>query len=158
MAAVYLLFLIWAILWKCRMPYIGGEDRIINLMPFRGNAGYEKFFNLFIFAPLGFYLSASMRKQGVFGRIATLLAVSLTFEILQFALSIGRSDITDLLLNTLGGVIGICGFIAAAKLFGKHAGKAVTALCAAITAFILYCSVSLIAYGYVHLGYMMLRP
>lgn len=72
MFAVYLLFLGWAILWKCRVPFIGGTERVNNLIPFRGNAGYEKLFNLVLFVPLGFYI-AMVAKNGVIKQISTVL-------------------------------------------------------------------------------------
>lgn len=96
MLAVYLLFLVWAILWKCRMPFIGGTERAINLIPFSGNAGYEKLFNLVLFVPLGFYVAVIAKKHGVIKQILTVLAVSLVFEILQYILAIGSSDTTGI--------------------------------------------------------------
>lgn len=36
-----------------------------------------------------------------------LSTVSLLFEIIQYILSIGSSDITDIITNTLGGLVGV---------------------------------------------------
>ena len=46
-------------------------------------------------------------EQPFFRRIAPVAGVSLAFELLQYAFALGVSDITDLMGNTLGGVIGI---------------------------------------------------
>ncbi len=40
-------------------------------------------------------------------KLLSILGLTLAFEIIQFVLAIGRSDITDILANTLGGTIGI---------------------------------------------------
>jgi glycopeptide antibiotics resistance protein len=157
MFAVYLFFLVWAILWKCRVPFIGGTERVINLIPFSGNAGYEKLFNLVLFVPLGFYIAAIAKKHGVIKQIFTVLAVSLVFEIFQYALAIGSSDTTDLILNTLGGASGIVGFFLLKKLSGKHTNKVVLIAGGIITTVVLYCTVSFIVFGMLCIGRMMFR-
>lgn len=40
-------------------------------------------------------------------KVIIILCFSLSFEILQFIFAIGRTDVIDLLCNTLGGIIGI---------------------------------------------------
>ena len=157
MFAVYLLFLVWAVLWKCRVPFIGGTERIINLIPFSSNAGYEQLFNLVLFVPLGFYISAIAKKYGVIKQIFTVLAVSLVFEILQYTLAIGSSDTTDLILNTLGGASGIVGFFLLKKLSGKHTNKVVLIAGGLITIVVLYCTVSFIVFGMLYIGRIMFR-
>lgn len=77
MVTVYLLFLVWAILWKCRVPFIGGTERVINLIPFNGNTGYEKFFYFIMFVPLGFYVAAIANRRNVIRQIVTILSVAL---------------------------------------------------------------------------------
>ncbi len=151
------LFFIWAILWKCGVPYIGdGTQRIINLAPFRGNTGWEMQFNVLLFVPLGFLFSSLATKKLPWRFLGVLFA-SAILEIAQYILAVGRSDITDILLNTLGGIIGISAFYLLTKLFGKHSRKAVMFACLLIAAFEIYVSVSLILFGVVHLGFMMLR-
>jgi glycopeptide antibiotics resistance protein len=157
MLAVYLLFLIWAILWKCRVPFIGGTERVINLIPFSGNSGYEILFNLVLFVPLGFYVASVVKIHGVIKQILTVLAVSLVFEILQYLLAVGSSDITDLILNTLGGASGIIGFFMLKMLSGKHTDKMVLIAGGFITTVVLYCSVSFIVFGMLYIGSMMFR-
>ena len=64
----------------------------------------EVMFNFIIFAPLGFLL----RKLDV--RILRVIIVgflfSLMFEVTQYIMCIGISDITDLITNTLGATWG----------------------------------------------------
>lgn len=157
MFAVYLLFLVWAVLWKCRVPFIGGTKRVINLIPFSGNAGYEKLFNFVLFVPLGFYIAAIAKRRGIIKQIFMVLAVSLVFEITQYALAIGSSDITDIILNTLGGILGIAGVFFLKKLFGRHTDKAVLTASGIITAVVLYCSASFIVFGTLYIGHIMFR-
>lgn len=112
---VYLLFLVWAILFKFHFSIAELRGvRVINFIPFGGNiknvgnlGTYENLFNIFIFIPFGVYLSMFKGNWSLGERIFTGFAVSLVFESLQFALAIGRSDTTDLIANTLGGIIGI---------------------------------------------------
>lgn len=56
-------------------------------------------------------------------------SISMSFEILQYLLRIGMSDITDLLTNTAGGLIGIGIFHLALKLL-KSEEKATRAFIA----------------------------
>lgn len=58
-----------------------------------------------------------MLKKLLVKKIAPAFFISLAIEIFQFILSIGVTDITDLLGNTLGGIIGIVIFYLLAKLF-----------------------------------------
>jgi glycopeptide antibiotics resistance protein len=157
MLTVYAAFLTWAILWKCGVPSIGGTERVVNFTPFRGNTGWEMQFNCLLFVPLGFYVAAAMEKWGVAKQILTIFAASFLLEALQFAFAIGRSDITDLLMNTLGGAIGICGFGLIKKLCGKRAGTITLILGGLMIAFVLYCGVCFIALGYLPIGRVKFR-
>jgi len=151
------IFLIWAILWKCGIPFIGdGTGRVINLIPFRGNTGWEMQFNILLFVPFGFLLSSTMRNK-LPRQIFVVVSTSVLMEIAQYILAVGLSDITDILLNTLGGVIGIGAYCLLAKLFGKHSRIAVMVASAMIAAFEIYVSVSFILFGAVRLGFMTFR-
>ena len=157
MFAVYFLFLVWAVLWKCRAPFIGGTERVINLIPFNGNAGYETLFNFVLFVPLGFYIAAIAKKRSIIKQVFMILAVSLVFEIVQYTLAIGSSDTTDVILDTLGGGVGIFGLFLLKKLFGMHTNKAVLIVNGIITAVVLYCSVSFLVFGTLYIGRVMFR-
>ncbi len=68
----------------------------------------EMFLNTMLFVPLGgaltFALPAEQRRLWIV--VAVAFALSLTVEILQAALSIGFFETDDVLLNTLGGLLG----------------------------------------------------
>ena len=47
------------------------------------------------------------KNKSVLKAIGSVLGISFIYEIIQFIFAIGASDITDLISNTLGGIIGI---------------------------------------------------
>ena len=69
----------------------------------------------------------------------------------------GRSDITDIPLNSLGGIIGIGAYYLLARLSSKYLRIAVMVACVLIAAFELYASVSFVLFGAVWLGFMMVK-
>ena len=84
---------------------------------FHGNVwGWTQIFsNLAAFIPFGFFLSESLASTKSFfpGRrlgLVTLagFGLSLTIECLQLLLHVGFFELTDLLMNTLGGFFGAC--------------------------------------------------
>ncbi|MCI9362155.1 MAG: hypothetical protein HFG65_14670 [Hungatella sp.] len=53
-------------------------------------------------------------------QFAPIICTSLLFEAVQFIFAIGASDITDIITNSLGGIIGVMASISLSKLSGKH--------------------------------------
>jgi glycopeptide antibiotics resistance protein len=111
---IYLLVLIWAILFKGRFAVsVPDEGRIINLIPLAGSFDdgvinfNEIIENILAFIPLGIYLCMVKSKWAFVKKLLVIIGTSLGFEIVQFVFAIGRTDITDVLTNTLGGIIGI---------------------------------------------------
>lgn len=115
----YLIFLMWVILFKMdlvetlyRLQY--RSSRSINLIPFAGTAVYdgrldylEIVLNICIFLPYGIYLPALHTGKSRLRDFLQIILSSFLFELLQFLLSIGVADVTDLLANSLGGLLGI---------------------------------------------------
>ncbi|WP_246627243.1 VanZ family protein [Paenibacillus solanacearum] len=66
--------------------------------------------NIVIFIPLGTYLSLFKNDKSVRTHMLIIFMVSLWIEIIQGLLAIGAADIDDILLNFLGGVVGILGY------------------------------------------------
>ena len=99
-------------------------NRSINLVPFNSikeyifssSATIKKFAfsnvvgNIVIFIPLGTYLSLFKKNKRVITNLQILFIVSLFIEIIQGILGIGASDIDDIILNCLGGLVGILGY------------------------------------------------
>jgi glycopeptide antibiotics resistance protein len=117
----YILLLI-KILLISRISHL--EHRSINLIPFYSikeyifsNSATIKNFafgnvvgNIVIFIPLGAYLSLFKKDKRVIRSLLLIFIVSLFVEIIQGLLGIGASDIDDIILNCLGGLIGILGY------------------------------------------------
>lgn len=100
-----------------RIPH---NTESIQLVPIfvtlkQGRAGawyliYPVVGNLVWFVPLGFFLRR-LRPGWSLGRVALCsMALSLSIEVVQWALLSGISDIDDVIFNTLGGVFGWCLF------------------------------------------------
>ncbi len=125
---VYLALLVWIILFKLQFS-ISDLDTIrsINLIPFYydkeiGAAFHitEVLENILIFTPMGIYINMLLPKSNFLTKLLTIIGTSLLLEISQYALAVGRSDITDLLTNTAGGLLGIAVYSMMAKLLGSR--------------------------------------
>ena len=117
----YILFLI-KILLLSRISH--SELRSINLIPFysiteyiSGNTEDLKRFafsnvvgNIVIFIPLGAYVFLFKKDKKVITNLLFIFIVSLFVEIIQGLLGVGASDIDDIILNCLGGLVGILGY------------------------------------------------
>lgn len=108
---IYLLLLTWIIVFKFRLDITSLKYiRSINLIPFKANpivSGMkETLINLLLFIPLGMHLKFIF-KSNKFLNVVIIIFLSLSFESLQYILHIGVSDITDIIMNTLGGIIGM---------------------------------------------------
>ncbi len=111
--AVYLVLLIWLAVFKLHAPFIGRDDmREIKLIPFAPIDGFglnsplELMGNVAVFIPFGIYL-----RMLVSGRpwvmVPAIAGASFAVEVAQYVLAVGASDVSDLILNTAGGVAGI---------------------------------------------------
>ena len=127
---VYLIALLWILLFKLgvRFSYMG--NRKVNLIPFKeflilnGKIDFgEIIMNVIIFVPLGIY-AGTLFKRWFFGKYLFFFFLpSLIVEGLQFIFRVGAFDITDIITNTLGGIIGLMIFKAIEKVF-KNSVKA----------------------------------
>ena len=122
---IYFFLLIWILLFK--MSFSLDElyrGRSINIIPFLGTAMVngklhisEIINNILIFVPVGIYTCMLKQDGSITKKISVAFFISLSVEVLQFALAIGATDITDLIGNTMGGVIGIGIFYLCTKVF-----------------------------------------
>lgn len=122
---IYLILLIWIVLMKTEFSFkYLNAIREINLIPFAepvivNDKIYfrEMYLNALVFMPFGIYISM-LNFNWSFGRkIVPIAATSLLFETLQYVFAIGSSDITDFLMNTLGGALGIIIYSIIYKIF-----------------------------------------
>lgn len=112
---IYVIIISWIIVFKMQfsfehLPYI----RSINLIPFGESVIIngkiylgEIVNNLIVFIPVGLYLGMIWKNQKFIKKVIPILSLTLIYETLQYIFHIGATDITDIIMNTLGGVIGI---------------------------------------------------
>jgi glycopeptide antibiotics resistance protein len=123
---IYLIVLSWILLFKLgvRFSYMG--NRRVNLIPFseplilngKIDVG-EIILNVVIFVPLGIYAGILFEKWFFGKKLFFFFLISLIVEGLQFILAVGAFDITDIITNTLGGIIGLMIFEAIEKAFNN---------------------------------------
>ena len=114
--ALYLVFLLKLLLFS-RVP---GSERSVNLIPFASIADYvggsaeaRRFAfanlagNILVFVPLGAYVAFLRRRARIWSNVLIVAAVSVAVEVIQWAAAVGTSDVDDVILNTLGGLIGV---------------------------------------------------
>ena len=112
---IYLAYLIWAVLFKFSFSYseIPYKRQYVNLNLFyRPYASAlspviirERVMNILIFIPFGAYLYMLGSRKFIFS-FAIMLLTSVLFEVIQYAFTLGTSDIADVATNALGGVLG----------------------------------------------------
>jgi glycopeptide antibiotics resistance protein len=128
LSVIYLAALFWIIVFKLSVPFhYSGNMKGFNLIPFsaplrlNGKVDFgEMILNAFIFIPLGIY-SGVLFKSWVTGKkILLFCLISLLCELLQFAYGLGAFDITDIINNTLGGIIGLLIYKSIGKLFRNN--------------------------------------
>ena len=134
---VYLLGLTWVVVFKTQLSLSTlPEMRSINLIPFaesvfvNGKIDYtEVIQNALIFVPYGIFISALMDKKTFAVKILPIILTSLVFETIQFVFAIGASDITDIIANTIGGIIGIAIAFVFSKIFKDNWKKIINVFC-----------------------------
>lgn len=124
---IYLILLTWLILFKMQLPLDGWVPyRSINLIPFGASVVvngtvdfHEIFYNGLVFLPFGLYLGMLRPRRSWWKSLPVIAGVSLAYEMLQYLLAMGASDITDLIMNTAGGALGLLVFAALLRTAGE---------------------------------------
>lgn len=160
--AVYLFVLTWIILFKMQFSYQElrhvTDFRGINFTPFAGSVIVnnqidfnEIVLNVLAFIPFGIYISMLKPNWSFLKKIVPIAGVSLLFEVLQFIFAIGGSDITDLMGNALGGIIGVGVYIVFCMLFSTKVNKILNVL-ASIGTICIFAIVLLLIIGVIRYG------
>lgn len=112
---IYVTLLIWIILFK--MSFSMSDltvTRYLNLVPFgeplvvNGQTDYSEIIqNALIFLPFGLLLSMVLPRSSFLSKLFVIVLASLSLEVLQYVLAVGRTDITDLIMNSAGGFAGL---------------------------------------------------
>lgn len=128
---IYLGLLVWLVMWKMHVPFIGRDDmRGIKLIPFARGDGFgasspiEACANLIVFLPFGMFLAALAPGWRLWGAAAAATAMSVGFEVAQYVTAVGSSDITDVIMNAAGGIAGFGVTTLAHRWLGREAVSA----------------------------------
>lgn len=108
------MLLVWIVLFKLEVPYVGSAGvRPVKLIPFVSDgvnghsAPSEVVANLLLFVPFGIYLRLVTPSWPWWKATGVVAVSSLVLEIAQYVLAVGSADVTDLLVNTAGGLVGL---------------------------------------------------
>jgi glycopeptide antibiotics resistance protein len=150
--ALYLVLLVWIVMWKLELPFVGtGALRQVKLIPFVSNAcngasaPSEVVANVVLFMPFGVYLGLLAPAWPWWKSTTAIAGASLTLEVAQFALAVGSSDLTDVITNTAGGLIGLTLLAVVRRRLGERAARVVTRVCAGVTVLTLIATAAFVA-------------
>lgn len=124
----YCVILTWIIIFKLQFSF---EDlphfRSLNLIPFSESAIVndkmnfdEIIHNMLVFIPFGIFIHVLLEEKTLIKQFIPIILTSLLFEGIQYIFAIGASDITDVLSNSLGGVIGVVITLVISKITRKN--------------------------------------
>jgi len=136
--AAYLFVLLWLVLFKFSADPLSViatyQARSLNLIPFADSGLSDMRDNFLAFFVLGLLFGINDRSRGFVRKVALVTLLSLAIEGLQYAFAIGATDITDVMMNSLGGTAGLALTDLAHKYLGH--GNAARILDLVVTAFV----------------------
>jgi glycopeptide antibiotics resistance protein len=108
--AIYLFVLLWLVLFKFSFDIMlvleEHQARSLNIIPFTGHLR-EMLDNLLVFIPFGLLLGINFKRIAFWQKLVIVSLFSITIEAIQFILAIGITDVTDVIMNTFGGLFGL---------------------------------------------------
>jgi len=118
---IYLIVLYWVLLLKLGVRFSYVKKRSVNLVAFSEPVilTAENILNVMIFIPLGLYAGILFRRWIFGNKLLFSLLLSLLVEGLQYIFQLGAFDVTDIVTNTLGGLIGLLLFKGIDKAFNN---------------------------------------
>mgnify|MGYP001027468016 CR=1 FL=1 len=126
---VYILILFAFLFLKAR------SFQSVSLIPFRtitdylSYGGFLSFINVLgnivLFIPLGIYLMFFNHNKRICLNTLWVVLISMAVEILQYVFKVGATDIDDIILNGLGGFLGIMIYKILRKIFKDKVGYAI---------------------------------
>lgn len=125
MFVLYIAFLLYFLIFSDWYGRTGEMSEYhYNLVPFheiqrfwnyRERLGWISYANLFgnvaIFIPFGFFMPMASRYRSFFLTTSYSLGLSLLVEAFQFVSRVGSFDVDDIILNTIGGIVGYILFV-----------------------------------------------
>lgn len=139
---IYMLLLIGIILFK--LPFYSSEIsdgiRVINLIPYQGAISengiilsHDIVYNFLMFVPFGIYISMLKNDWSFVKKLLLIIGLTFAFEVIQYAFAMGRTDITDIINNTFGGIVGIGIYAVLFKIFREKTNKIVNVIALIVT-------------------------
>jgi len=114
--------MLWLVLFKLSSNPVAVlahyQTRSLNFIPFAGASLAhisETISNIIVFIPFGLLLGVNFKGFKIWHTVAYIGSFSVAMEVLQYIFAIGTSDITDVITNTLGGLIGLWLYKVASK-------------------------------------------
>jgi glycopeptide antibiotics resistance protein len=108
---LYILTLLWLVLFKFSFDPLSVlfnyQTSSLNLIPFADTSRSEMISNFVVFIPFGLLLSATFKKPTFWLKFTYVLVFSLAVEMIQYIFAIGVTDVTDVIMNSLGGLLGL---------------------------------------------------
>ena len=108
---IYLVALCWILLFKLGVQFSYMQNRSVNLIPFKSwffsgkIDAAEVVSNIIVFVPLGIY-TCMLFTWSFAKKLFFFFSCSLFIEMLQLIFAVGAFDTTDIVTNTVGGIIG----------------------------------------------------
>lgn len=109
----YFFILTWVIMFKCNLltSDMRFGYRSITLIPFDkiANVGhlFDYLLNVVVYIPMGIYTCVFLKDKSLVFKIAAIAMSSIVFEGVQYIIAFGSTDISDVISNTLGGIVGV---------------------------------------------------
>lgn len=156
---VYLLVLVWILLFKFSLSLdeinqqLQSGHRSLNLIPFsqsviiNGQLQWSEIIqNLLIFLPFGGLLGIVAKKSSFIKKIGWIFFFSLGIEVCQYIFGLGATDITDVIINTAGGLCGLVLYTILSKIFNEQKldrvltflGTIIFTFCSAFVFFVIF--------------------
>ena len=87
------------------IEYLSGRTETLRTFSYANVVG-----NIAIFMPLGAYLALFRAGKGILANLLFIFLASMMTEMIQWIFGIGTADIDDVILNCIGGLVGILGY------------------------------------------------
>lgn len=132
---VYLVALVYFLFFSEQLGRVPSDEYKYSLVPFKEISRYIRYWraigsfyvllnllgNVVCFVPFGFVLPVISSSQRKFWKILLLsFLTSLLVELIQLVSKVGSCDVDDMLLNTLGGIIGYALFCFFHRIFFRR--------------------------------------
>jgi glycopeptide antibiotics resistance protein len=141
--ALYLLTLLWLLLFKFSFDIssvlLHHQTRTLNFIPFvAGSHLSEMIDNLIVFVPFGLLMGINFKQITFWRKLAYISIFSCVIEIIQYIFAIGVTDVTDVIMNTLGGLVGLLAYRLTGHDDTPKRDQLITVICAVLIFIVIF--------------------